>query len=167
MPSSRRSASRSRATPSSRLSLSAPRTFFATVSAMAMEPQLRDPVDEAEGAGPPVELPEPAQLFLAQVVHDVPAEVSLALRPPSGAEPIVLRRDLRERRLPRPQRLLQPGDPGHVDRPRPAGPEGEDERQPGARAPLLPQVEALRLPSEVEGGVADDEGRVGRGEHGL
>src|SRR2546428_4199331 len=167
MPSSRKSPSRSSATPSSRLSRSPPRTFFATASTMAMEPQLRDPVDEGEGARPTIELPQPTQLFFAQVVHDVPAQVRFALRAASRAQPIVLRGDLGEGPLARAQRLLQPGAAGLVDRPRTAGPEGNHEGQACARLPLLSQVEALGLPTEKEGGVADDERRVGRGEHLL
>src|SRR6185312_6081707 len=118
-------------------------------SAMAMEPQLRDPVDEAEGAGPPVELPQPAQLALAQVVHDVAPQVCLALRSAPRAEPIVLRGDLGEGGLAGAQRLLQPGDAPFVDRARPAGPEGEHEGQASAGVPFLSQVEALRLPAKV------------------
>src|SRR6266581_1918935 len=154
MPSSSRSPSRRRATPSSRLKRSPARTFLATGSAMAMEPQLRDPVDEAEGPGPPVELPQAGQLSLAQVVHDVPAQVRLALRAAPRAEPIVLRRDLPEGRLSRAQRLLQALDARGVDGPGATGPEREDERQPGAGRPFLSQIEAVRVAAEVEGGIA-------------
>src|SRR5712692_9009782 len=167
MPSPRRSPSRSSATPSSRLSRSPPRTFFATASAMAMEPQLRDPFDEAEGARPPVELPQPAQLFFTQVVDDVPPQVRLALRPAPRTEAIVLRGDLRQGPLAGAQRLLQPGDARLVDGSGAAGPKGKDEGQARARLPFLSQVEALGLPAKVEGGVADDERRIGRGEHVL
>src|SRR5947208_3060223 len=156
MPSSRRSPSRSSATPSSRRRRSPPRTFFATASAMAMEPQLRDPVDEAERARPPVELPQPAQLLFTQVVHDVPPQVRFALRPAARAEPIVLRGDLGEGPLAGAQRLLQPNDDRLVDGSGAAGPEGKHEGPSRARLPFLSQVEPLGLPAKVEGGVADD-----------
>src|SRR3989442_6243995 len=143
MPSSRRSPSRRRATPSSRLSRSPPRTLFATASAMAMEPQLRDPVDQAEGARPPVELPQPAQFFFTQVVDDVPPQVRFALRPAARAEPIVLRGDLCEGPLAGAQRLLQPGDTSLVDRSGAARPEGKYERQACARLPFLSPLDAL------------------------
>src|SRR5215475_2182234 len=80
MPSSSRSPSRSRATPSSRETRSPASTFFATVSGMAMEVELRDPGDEREGVGPPVELAEARRLVLPQAKHDVRAQVRLVAR---------------------------------------------------------------------------------------
>src|SRR5438105_12280933 len=76
-PSSSRLASRRRAAPSSAVMRVPASTLRRMVSGTAMEPQLRDAVDDLARVRPDVELAQAGQLRLSQRVGDVPAEVGL------------------------------------------------------------------------------------------
>src|SRR5260221_7116592 len=97
MPSSSRSASRRSAIPSARESRSPFSTFSRMLAihrpptlALAMEPDLRDPRDQAEGVGPAVELPQAVRLGVTEAVDDVLPQVRLVLRPGAMARNLPL-----------------------------------------------------------------------------
>src|SRR5262245_25397565 len=138
IPSSSRSASRRRKTPSSRESLSPAFTFDRIASILGMEAQLRHPRDEGEGVGAPVELAEARHLFLAEGEDDVVAQIGLVHGNPirSALSPIVAGGDLADRREPLPQRVVEALDLGRAHHSGPPRPERIDEGQAGRARPL-------------------------------
>src|SRR5262245_45025387 len=132
-----RSASRRRRIPSSRETRSPAATFSRIASTLGIEPQLRDPRNEGEGVGAPVELPEARYLFLAEGEDDVVAQIGLVHGRAPRLPPIVARGDLAEGREAPAQRRLEPLDVRAAHASRPARPERVDEGEAGRPRPFL------------------------------